>query len=228
MKKWVKKIVHWARNGFFCLFILSLLTVILFKFVPVYYTGYMFAKNTGQLFSGKKVEIHHKWVSLAEISPDLVQAAMASEDYLFLIHNGFDFNEENLQLSRGARALHANKGTISQETARNVFLLPGENYLNETLEMYFTLLIEFVWGKKRIMEVYLNSVEMGDAVFGAEAIAEKDFDKPASELTVPEAALIAAALVHSEEWDLRQPNTYLLRRQAKIRGLMEDRIQIEW
>ena len=214
MRKWVRKIICQIRNIFLILLSFSLLIVILYKYLPVHYTGYMLAKNVRQLTAGQKMQIDHKWVSLEKISPDLVQAVIVSEDNWFLIHNGFDFN--------------ANRGTISQETACNVFLLPGNNYLKKLLEAYYTMLIEFVWGKKRIMEVYLNSVEMENAVFGMEAIAQKNFAKPASELTLPEAALIAAALVNLSESNLSQPTIHLLRRQAKIMGLMEDRMEIQW
>ena len=214
MRKWVRKIICLIRNVFLILLSFSLLTVILYKYLPVHYTGYMLAKNVRQLTAGQKMQIDHKWVSLEKISPDLVQAVIISEDYWFLIHNGFDFN--------------AKGGTISQETARNVFLLPCNNYFNKWLDAYYTTLIEFVWGKKRIMEVYLNSIEMSDSIFGMEATAQQNFAKPASELTLLEAALIAAALANRSESNLSQPTTYLLRRQAKIMGLMEDRIEIQW
>jgi monofunctional biosynthetic peptidoglycan transglycosylase len=188
----------------------------------------MFAKNVGQLTSGEKIHSAHHWKPLAEISPELVQAAIVSEDYLFLIHNGFDSDNSNMTLNRGARILYLDNATISQQTARNVFLLPGKNFFNEVAETYFTILIEFVWGKERIMEVYLNSVEMGNAVFGAEAMAQKTFNIPAQELDVPQAALIAACLIKPTELNPAEPTTYLLRRQAKIMGIMEEMMEIRF
>jgi monofunctional biosynthetic peptidoglycan transglycosylase len=188
----------------------------------------MFAKNAEQLFSAQKVHIRHQWKPLSEISPALIQAIIASEDYLFLIHNGFDANKENRSLNRGTLILYQDNPTISQQTAGNVFLLPGKNYLNTVLETYFTILIEFIWGKKRILEVYLNSIEMGNAIFGAEAISQKIFNKPARMLDNSESALIAACLISPDELNPSKPTSYILRRQAKIMGIMEEMLEIPW
>ena len=228
MRKIIQKIVRIVRNLFLLLFSLSLLFVILYKYVPVYYTPYMFAKNMEQWKNKEKIHFDHRWKSLSDISPNLAQAIIASEDYLFLIHNGFDSNNPNMNLNRGARILYLNNATISQRAARNVFLFPGKNFVNRILETYFTILIEFVWGKKRILEVYLNSVEMGNAIFGAEAIAQRSFRIPAKDLNIPESALIAACLINPAELSPSEPTTYLLRRQAKIMGIMEDMIEIKW
>jgi monofunctional biosynthetic peptidoglycan transglycosylase len=228
MKRLFWKIIHGIRNTILLLFVLSLFFVILYKYVPVYYTSYMFAKNVGQLTSGEKIQSAHQWKPLTEISPDLVQAVIVSEDYLFLIHNGFDTDNSNMTLNRGARILYLDNATISQQTARNVFLLPGKNFFQEIAETYFTILIEFVWGKERIMEVYLNSVEMGNAIFGAEAMSQKTFNISAQELDVPQAALIAACLINPTELHPTEPTTYLLRRQAKILGIMEEMMEIRF
>jgi monofunctional biosynthetic peptidoglycan transglycosylase len=182
----------------------------------------MFVKNAKQLVAGKKVDISHRWKPLPEISPHLVQAVIASEDYTFLIHNGFDTDKSNLTINRGARILYAENTTISQQTAKNVFLIPGKSFLHNLFESYFTILIEFVWGKERILEVYLNSVEMDNAVFGAEAMAQKTFDIPACELDIPQSALIAACLISPTLLHPNEPTTYLLRRQAKIMGIMDE------
>lgn len=222
MKKWFGKIVRGIRNTVLLAFVLSLLLVILYKYVPVHYTAAMFALNVKQLTTGKKVQIEHQWKSLKDISPNLVQAVIASEDYTFLIHNGFDSDNINLNLNRGARILYVENATISQKTAQNVFLLPGKNSVNAVLENYFTLLIELVWGKERILEVYLNSVKMGNDLFGAEAMAQKTYLLPASELNVSQAAMIAACLINPNELNPNDPTTYLLRRQAKIMGIMEE------
>ena len=222
MKKWFGKIVRGIRNTVLLAFVLSLLLVILYKYVPVHYTAAMFALNVKQLTTGKKVQIEHQWKSLKDISPNLVQAVIASEDYTFLIHNGFDSDNINLNLNRGARILYVENATISQKTAQNVFLLPGKNSVNAVLENYFTLLIELVWGKERILEVYLNSVKMGNDLFGAEAMAQKTYLLPASELNVSQAAMIAACLINPNELNPNDPTTYLLRQQAKIMGIMEE------
>jgi len=228
MKRTLLHIIRGIRNLFLALFSLSLFFVILYKYVPVYYTPYMFAKNGEQWMNKEKIHLDHRWKSLSTISPNMAQAVIASEDYLFLIHNGFDSSNPEMNLNKGARILYLNNATISQRTAQNVFLFPGKNYLNKTLETYFTILIEFVWGKKRILEVYLNSVEMGNAIFGAEAISQKSFGIPAKDLNIPEAALIAACLTNPSELNPSEPTTYLLRRQAKIMGIMEDMFEIKW
>ncbi|MDR0540740.1 MAG: transglycosylase domain-containing protein, partial [Dysgonamonadaceae bacterium] len=123
MKNPFGKILRGIRNILLLLFVLSLLFVILYKYIPVYYTPYMFVRNVEQLVSGKKVHLGHQWKPLSGISPDLTQAVIASEDYMFLIHNGFDTDKTNLTVNRGARILYVENTTISQQTARNVFLL---------------------------------------------------------------------------------------------------------
>jgi monofunctional biosynthetic peptidoglycan transglycosylase len=227
MKKAGKKLILWIRNILLLFFILSLLSVILYKYIPVRYTLQMFAKNAEQLTSREKMHIDHQWKNLQEISPYLIQAVIASEDYLFLIHRGFDSGKLPNPNPK-ARALYLNNTTISQQTARSVFLFPAKNNFNKALEAYFTLLIEFVWGKTRIMEVYLNSVEMGNAVFGVEAIAQKNFAVSAKETDVRQAALIAACLVDPDKLNPSDPTAYLLKRQAKIMGIMENMPEIQW
>jgi len=222
IKRWSGKILRGIRNTLLLLFVLSLLFVILFKYVPVYYTPHMFSKNVKQLVAGEKMHLSHRWKPLPEISPHLIQAVIASEDYIFLIHNGFDTDKSNVTINRGARILYTESTTISQQTARNIFLFPGKSFLHKLFEGYFTTLIEFAWGKERILEVYLNSVEMGDALFGAEAMAQKTFDIPALELDIPQSAMIAACLINPTLLHPNEPTTYLLRRQAKIMGIMEE------
>ncbi|MDR1527906.1 MAG: transglycosylase domain-containing protein [Dysgonamonadaceae bacterium] len=228
MKKWVGKIFRGIRTILLSLFVLSLLFVILYKYVPVYYTPYMFVRNIKQLVSGEKVHLHHQWKPLSEMSPHLMQAVIASEDYMFLIHNGFDTEKTNLTINRGARTLYVENTTISQQTARNIFLLPGNHFFHELFETYFTILIEFAWGKERILEVYLNSVEMSNAVFGAEAMAKKTFAIPARALDISQSAWIAACLINPTELNPNEPTTYLLRRQAKIRSIMESLMEIRF
>ena len=162
MKKIAKKIIFWIKCGILACFVVSLFFVILYKYVPVYYTPQMLKPN-----------VEHRWIALKKISPHLIQAVLASEDYWFLLHNGFDSNNDKLKKNQ----------TISQQTARAVFLFSGESYCNRLLESYFTVLIELVWGKERIMEVYLNSVEMGDRLFGAEATAQSYYAVSAEDLS---------------------------------------------
>ena len=221
VKNGLLRIVRWIRNLLLALFILSLLFVLLYKYVPVYYTPLMLTRSVEQLQKNKKIRIAHQWIPLSKISPNLIQAVVASEDNLFLIHNGFDFEQIEIakqDAEKGRRLRGAS--TISQQTAKNVFLFPHRSWIRKGFEAYFTVLIEFVWGKERIVEVYLNSIEMGDGIFGAQAVAKAHFNKTADKLTVSEAALIAASLPNPREFNSARPSAYLLKRQANITSLM--------
>jgi len=221
MKKILLKIIRWIRNLILMLFILSLLFVLLYKYVPVYYTPLMLTRSIEQLKENKKINIKHKWIPLSEISPNLVQAVVASEDNLFLVHNGFDFEQIEIARDEAAKGKRfRGASTISQQTAKNVFLFPSRSWIRKGLEAYFTVLIEFVWGKKRIMEVYLNSIEMGEGIYGAHAVAKINFNITADKLTVPEAALIAASLPNPRKYNSANPSAYMLKRQANISSLM--------
>jgi len=229
IKKVLLRIGRWIRNLLLILFILSLLFVLLYKYVPVYYTPLMLVRSIEQLKENKKGRIVHQWIPLSEISPYLAQAVVASEDNLFLIHSGFDFDQIELaqqEAAKGRRLRGAS--TISQQTAKNVFLLPAHSWIRKGFEAYFTVLIELVWGKERIMEVYLNSIEMGDGIFGAQAVAKVHFQTTAAKLTVPEAALIAASLPNPRAFNSAAPSAYLLRRQAAIISLMPKMMPIDF
>ena len=165
---------------------------------------------------------------LKQIAQPLVQAVVASEDNLFLDHDGFDMiqiQKARADAEKGKRVRGAS--TISQQTAKNVFLWPGRTYLRKGIEAYFTVLIEWIWGKERIMEVYLNSIEMGDGIYGAEAVAQAHFKKPAYKLTKAEAALIAATLPNPRKFNSAKPSPYMLKRQTKIMSLMGKLLKIE-
>lgn len=223
-----KRIGIWCRNMLIILFLSSILAVVVYKYVPVYYTPLMAIRLYEQYQSGKKLKLEHAWVPLSQIAQPLVQAVVASEDNLFLDHNGFDMEQiqkARSEAEKGRRVRGAS--TISQQTAKNVFLWPGKTYIRKGIEAYFTLLIEWIWGKERIMEVYLNSIEMGDGIYGAEAVARAHFKKDASQLTSSEAALIAATLPNPRKFDSARPSPYLLKRQTKIISLMGKLLQIE-
>ena len=224
----LKKILIGSRNLLLFLFVSSLLAVVAYKFVPVYYTPLMFIRMYEQFQDGKPSKLEHKWVPLKEISQPLAQAVVASEDNLFLYHHGFDMTQiqkARADAEKGKRVRGAS--TISQQTAKNVFLWPGKTYLRKGIEAYFTVLIEWIWGKERIMEVYLNSIEMGDGIYGAEAVAQAHFKKSAYKLTKAEAALIAATLPNPRKFNSAKPSPYMLKRQAKIMSLMGKLLKIE-
>ena len=215
LKSIIWKVVRWGSALFFAS---SILSVILLRFLPVYVTPLMFIRTFQQLGSGESVVWHHHWVPLDEISPHLPVAVMASEDQRFLLHHGFDYDAIEKAAKRnvkgGKRKLGAS--TISQQTAKNVFLWPGRSWVRKGFEVYFTALIEVLWSKQRIMEVYLNSIEMGKGIYGADAVAEYHFGKDALDLSRRDCATIAATLPNPIRFNSAQPDSYVLKRRAQI------------
>lgn len=211
----ISKIVRWVAALFFGS---TILAVVAYRFLPVYVTPLMVIRCVQQVGDGKSITMHHSWKSLDEISHHLPVAVMASEDQRFLIHHGFDFGAIQKAARRNARGAGRKLGasTISQQTAKNVFLWPGRSWVRKGFEVYFTALIETLWSKHRIMEVYLNSIEMGDGIYGAEAVAKYHFGKTAEELTRAECALIAATLPNPRKFDSSNPSAYMRARRGKI------------
>jgi monofunctional glycosyltransferase len=204
-----------------CFFIFSISGVLIYRFMPVPFTYLMFQRAAEQVADGKKVHIRHKWVSIDKISPNMVLAAIAAEDNNFAVHRGFDFEaiEKAQQHNKQSKRIRG-ASTISQQTCKNVYLWLGRNYVRKGLEMYYTFLVETVWSKERIMEVYLNSIEMGDGIFGIEAASRIYFKKPASQLTRAEAAMIAATFPNPRKRNPAAPSLYLINRQQVILSLM--------
>ncbi len=202
-------------RGLAALFILSVLLVLLFGVVPVPATPLMAIR----LVEGQGW--HHDWVGLDDISPQLVRAVIAAEDARFCEHFGFDLEaiEQAWQRNRRSRRTYG-ASTISQQTAKNLFLWPGRDWVRKGLEAYFTALIELAWSKRRIMEVYLNVIEMGPGLYGAEAAARARFGKPASALSAREAALMAAVLPNPLRWSPARPTGYIARRADIIQSRM--------
>lgn len=185
--------------------------------MPVYITPLMVIRAC----ENNDFSWEHKWVPIEEISENMALAVISSEDNRYMTHNGFDFIEIQKAIdeaNKGGRQRGAS--TISQQTAKNVFLWPNSSWIRKGFEAYFTLLIEWIWGKERIMEVYLNSIEMGNAIYGVEAVAETNFNKKASELTRREAALIAATLPNPIRFSSKNPSSYMRKRQRQISSLM--------
>ena len=183
------------------LFALSLLLVVLFKFVPVPVTATMVMDGNG---------ITKDWESLSNIDRNMVRAVIAAEDGKFCSHDGFDREAIETAMRENAQGGRIRGGsTISQQTAKNVFLWQGGGYFRKGMEAYFTLLIENVWGKRRIMEVYLNVAETGIGTYGAEAGARRYFGKGANALTPLEAARMAAVLPLPKERSVKNPTGWL-------------------
>ncbi len=197
--------------------IISFLVVLLFKFVPVPFTPLMGIRALEHREDNKEMTCSHEWVPIDEISLNLQKAVIASEDGRFLEHSGFDFDAMYKAFKSNSKGKKLKGGsTISQQTAKNVFLWQGRSYLRKALEAYYTVLIELVWGKKRIMEVYLNSIEMGDGVYGAEAAAKFWYRKDAESLTRYEAAGIAAILPSPRKYKATNSSSYINKRKARI------------
>lgn len=192
----------------------TLLLVIMFKWLPVPVTPLMLIRCMEQKSNGKPMHLEKDWEPLEHISNKLQLAVVCTEDQNYLIHHGFDFEaiqkamDENKRKKRKRGA-----STISQQTAKNLFLWPGRSWVRKGLEVYFTFLIEVFWSKERIMEVYLNIIEMGDGVYGAEATAQKYFHKSAASLNASQAALIAAVLPNPLKFSIAKPSGYVLKRQ---------------
>lgn len=209
---------------FFLIFFLStsFLSVILLRWVPVYITPLMAIRCVQQKIEGRDIKMVHHWVPKEKISKDLPNAVIASEDNLFTQHHGFDFEAIQSaaeEIKQGTRMRGGS--TISQQTAKNVFLWPSSSWVRKGFEAYFTLLIEIFWDKERIMEVYLNSIEMGDGIYGAEAVAQEHFGTTAEKLSRRQCALIAATLPNPLKFDSAHPSGYMLKRQGKILRLMK-------
>ncbi|MBO5550252.1 MAG: monofunctional biosynthetic peptidoglycan transglycosylase [Prevotella sp.] len=212
----IKNALKWIVVAFFASTILS---VVALRWLPVYFTPLMFIRVGQQMVSDDKLALHHHWVPLEDISPSLPLAVMASEDARFLEHHGFDFKAIEQAAMRNIKHPEKRKhgaSTISQQTAKNVFLWPGRSWVRKGFEVYFTVLIEIFWSKERIIEVYLNSIEMGQGIYGADAVAEYHFNTTADKLTKSQCALIAASLPNPRRYNSARPNGYMLRRQARI------------
>lgn len=177
----------------------------------------MLIRCVEQKMDGKDMKLKKDWVPLKEISPNLQLAVVCSEDQNFIEHNGFDF--EAIDKAMDYNATHKKKrgaSTISQQTAKNVFLWSGRSWLRKGFEVYFTFLIETIWNKQRIMEVYLNVIEMGDGIYGAQAASKTFFKKEATHITKGEASLIAAVLPNPRKFSAAKPSAYTRKRQGWI------------
>jgi monofunctional biosynthetic peptidoglycan transglycosylase len=189
---------------------------VLYKFVPVPYTPLMVIRYFENKSAGKDIETKHNWVPLENISKNLQKAVIASEDGRFFEHYGLDFSAMQKAAVGNFKGKKLKGGsTITQQTAKNVFLWQGRSYFRKALEAYYTVLIELVWGKERILEVYLNSIEMGDGIYGAEAATQHWYKKDCKSLTRMQAAGIAAILPNPRKFS---PNgsAYISRKQSRI------------
>lgn len=231
MKKFCKFLLRFLKYFLILFFISSIFFVVLYRFVNPPVTPLMLIRLVQQKINGEPLRLKKEWKSPDEISFQLQLAVVASEDNRFLEHSGFDLEAikkaRDYNDDRKDKKVHG-ASTISQQTAKNIFLWPDRSWIRKGLEVYFTFLIETVWGKKRIMEVYLNVIEMGNGIYGAEAASQKYFNKPAAYLTRDQAALIAAILPNPRKWDPSRPSAYLLNRQQWILWNMANIGKVEY
>ncbi len=210
--RWLKKGIRISGYILLSLFILSIAVTILYRWVNPPITPLMVIRKMSE---GSKID--KKWMPLDSISPYMVTAAVGGEDANFMNHSGFDFDaiENAMEKNMSGKSVRGGS-TISQQVAKNVFLWPERSWVRKGLEAYFTLLIETCWSKKRIMEVYLNVIEMGDGTYGAEAAAQFYFHKSASKLSKNEASLITACYPNPRIYFPNRPSPFVIHKQAII------------
>ncbi len=213
-KKFLLKLWKWSKRIFLWIFIFQLFYIVLLKWVnpPITITQLV------SWVSGHGLK--RDYVGRNSISPNARLAVIASEDQLFPDHEGFDWKSIKKAIKYNEKKPGRIRGgsTISQQVAKNVFLWQGRSWVRKGLEVYFTFMIEVLWGKKRIMDVYLNVIEMGDGIFGIEMAAQKYFNKPAKSLTKQEAAMIAACLPSPKRYKVKPVSSYVA---ARARTIMQ-------
>jgi monofunctional biosynthetic peptidoglycan transglycosylase len=219
----IKKIIKFLFKAFIAFILISVLTVAVYTVINPPFTPLMFLRASEYLFSGEPVKIDKDWMSYDEIDKKVFRALVAAEDARFMTHNGFDMRAIKAarrynEIMKGKKKRGAS--TITMQTAKNTFLYHGRNYIRKGLEAYFTVLIEAVWGKKRILEVYANVIEWGYGIYGVNAASKFYFGKDASNLTKREAALLAAVVPNPRRWDAGHPTKYILRRANWVMGRM--------
>ncbi|MFZ4399649.1 MAG: monofunctional biosynthetic peptidoglycan transglycosylase [Bacteroidales bacterium] len=225
----IQTIIIFIKRALILFFSSTILITLVYLFLDPPLTPLMLVRCAGKLISGEKVALQKEWIPIDSISPFLIQAVIASEDNNFQDHWGFDFEaikKASKLNEKGGKMRGAS--TISQQTAKNVFLWPDRTWVRKGFEVYFTGMIELFWSKKRIMEVYLNVIEMGEGIYGAEMAAQSYFKKSAKNLSRSEAALIAAVLPNPRKWHPDNPTQYISRKQQKILIAMNKVGKVSW
>lgn len=213
----IKKLFKFLLKLLLYALVIPIIIVVIFKWVPVPATPLMAIRYFEQKQTDQKSVWKHDWVPLEDISKNLQLAVICSEDQNFLKHRGFDIQAIEKAIDDNQKGKRIRGGsTITQQTAKNVFLWPQRSWLRKGMEAYVTILIELIWSKERIMEVYLNSIEMGNGIYGAEAAAQYWFKKPASKLSKSEAAAIAAILPRPLKYKANPPTAYIASRKLWI------------
>jgi monofunctional biosynthetic peptidoglycan transglycosylase len=196
---------------------ITFIWVLAFRFINPPFTFLMLQRGIERKMDGKEWKVEKKWVDLEDISDNLKRAAIAGEDANFLIHRGFDFKAmgQAFEKNREGRPVRGGS-TISQQTAKNVFLWPRRSYIRKAFEAYFTILIELLWSKERILECYLNVIETGDGIYGVEAASRNYYRRSAGSINRSQAALLIAVLPNPLRWSPARPTSYIYRKQGLI------------
>lgn len=212
-----KKITAVLTRVFLWFLLVSVLWVLAYRFINPPITLLMVLRNIERKSDGKPLKLKKEWVDFEDMSDNMKRAAVSAEDQLFLKHIGFDVKAIEKAFATNKKGKNVKGGsTISQQTAKNVFLWPGRSWIRKGFEAYFTLLIELLWSKERILEVYLNVIEMGDGIYGAEAASQAYFGKSCTSLKRSQAALIAACFPNPRRWTPKKPTQYIRHRQYLI------------
>ncbi|NQX76703.1 monofunctional biosynthetic peptidoglycan transglycosylase [Gilvibacter sp.] len=210
----MRKLIRFLFKSFFWFLVLSNLWVLAYRYLPVPATPLMAIRYFQQ---EEPAPVQHEWIALDQISPELQKAVICAEDQQFLNHNGFDVAAiKKAQASNKEGKALRGASTISQQTAKNVFLWPQRSWVRKGFEVYFTFLIETYWSKERILEVYLNSIEFGPNVYGAHAAAQHWFDKEAADLSKDQATALAAILPNPRSYRPVNPSGYIAKRKRWI------------
>ncbi|GAB3263695.1 monofunctional biosynthetic peptidoglycan transglycosylase [Larkinella harenae] len=214
---WLETAARFVVKLILFLFLTSLGWVVLLKYLPVSITPLMISRKLEAASENQDSKLYKDWTSYDEISKEVALAVVASEDQAFPTHWGFDFDEIQDAIKENQRRKRPRgASTISQQVAKNVFLWNGRSYVRKGLEVYFTFLIELIWGKKRILEVYLNVAETGPLTFGVEAASQRYYGHSSQTLTRPEAARIAAVLPNPRLFSIKKPSAYIQKRTRQI------------
>lgn len=212
-----KIIIGLIQKAIFWFLAISLVWVLIYRFINPPITFLMLQRAVERKIDGKDLKIDKSWIRIEDVSPNLKRAAIAGEDVNFMNHRGFDFKAMETAFEKNKKGKRVRGGsTISQQTAKNVFLWPGRSYIRKAFEAYFTVLIELLWGKERILEVYLNVIEMGDGIYGAEAAVQNYWGKSASNMSKSQAALLVAVLPNPLRWSPARPTRFVYYKQGLI------------
>jgi monofunctional biosynthetic peptidoglycan transglycosylase len=220
-KTWFRRllgVMAWTAGAFLALCVVP---VLVFRFVPVPFSALMAQRRAASWFEAGAYQSRHTWVPLESIAPSMGLAVIAAEDQNFTEHFGFDWEAIEKALAHNERSKRKRgASTLTQQTAKNLFLWESRSWVRKGFEAWFTLLLEIGWPKRRILEVYLNTVEFGDGIFGVEAASRAYFGKAARHISPSEAALLAAVLPNPHRFKAKSPSPYILGRQAWILNQM--------